>query len=307
MSTNDVSLAKASPYNYIPTRWIAILMLSLFGVSTFVHIVQAIKYCMYWLILTACLCGIIEVLGWSGRLWSSVSPLLLKLFQIQITCTIVAPTLLLAANFVILGEMIKFLGPAYIRISPKWYTIIFCTSISFCRLRYTSRSYLAQDIASLIIQGVGGGLAAAATDLKGANRGAHIMLAGIVFQLTVIILFSLLAMEYFIRYCYDAPISSRKASDDVTVTGQQRGVFTKKLKIMTCALAFSTMLLFIRAVYRTIELADGWHGRIISNETYFNVLDGAMVILAMYAINFVNPGLFVPPPSYPTDDKEILA
>jgi hypothetical protein len=29
---------------------------------------------MWWLLPTAALCGVIELLGWSGRLWSSISP-----------------------------------------------------------------------------------------------------------------------------------------------------------------------------------------------------------------------------------------
>ncbi|PPQ73629.1 hypothetical protein CVT26_010620 [Gymnopilus dilepis] len=148
-----------------------------------------------------------------------------------------------------------------------------------------------KDIASLIIQGVGGGLAAAATDLDGANMA------------TVIILFSLLSIEYFVRYHYDAPFSSRNGIDDLTLSGQRRERLAPKLKIMTCALSFSTLVLFIRAIYRTIELADGWNGRIISNETYFNVLDGAMVVLAMYTMNFINPGVFLPLSAYHTEKQ----
>jgi len=69
-----------------------------------------------------------------------------------------------------------------------------------------------------------------------------------------------------------------------------------------------------RAIYRTIELSEGWNGRIISNELYFStshiflvcfhcsqllmdnvidVLDGAMVTIAMYTINIGHPGLLL--------------
>ena len=102
------------------------------------HLGQATRYRMLWLFPTVCLCGLIEVLGWSGRLWSSFSPLLSTPFQIQcvqsalsslrkswrfghrITSTIIAPTPLLAVNFVVLGEIIKRLGSQYSRLSPKW-------------------------------------------------------------------------------------------------------------------------------------------------------------------------------------------
>ena len=48
-------------------------------------------------------------------------------------------------------------------------------------------------------------------------------------------------------------------------------------------------------MYRTIELVDGWDGRIISNELYFNVMDGAMIVAAMYCLNFFNPGRLLGP------------
>ncbi|PPQ70207.1 hypothetical protein CVT26_014464 [Gymnopilus dilepis] len=292
MSTsNGESLAQESPYNYVPSEAVAIVMIVLYSISTLAHTGQALKYRMLWLIPTAGLCGVIEILGWAGRLWSSFSPLLSTPFQIEITCTIVAPTPLLAANFVILGEIMKRIGPSYSRLSPKWYTIIFCTS----------------DVISLVVQGAGGGIAATAPDLNGANMGAHIMLGGIVFQLVVIIFYSMLALEYYTRYYYDSPIVSRGAEQLRTLDGQRRGTLTTKLQIMSYALAFSTTLLFIRAVYRTIELADGWTGRIISNQLYFNILDGMMVVLAMYTMNFINPGVFIGKHSLAVEKEKDLA
>ena len=47
------------------------------------HIAQAVRYRMWYLLYTAVLCGIIEILGWSGRLWSSWNPFLDTPFQIQ--------------------------------------------------------------------------------------------------------------------------------------------------------------------------------------------------------------------------------
>lgn len=37
-----------------------------------VHLAQSIRYRLWWLIPTAVVCGLAEILGWSGRLWSSV-------------------------------------------------------------------------------------------------------------------------------------------------------------------------------------------------------------------------------------------
>jgi len=100
----------------------------------------------------------------------------------------------------------------------------------------------------------------------------------------------ILAAEFFLRFIHDKPLrgspSSRK-QEDVTV------LLDKRMRIMIYGLIFNTTCLFIRAVYRTIELSDGWKGRIISTQLYFNVLDGAMVTMAIYTLNFTHPGFLL--------------
>ncbi|KAF8991637.1 RTA1 like protein-domain-containing protein [Cyathus striatus] len=275
------SEAVDSQYNYVPTKYVAIIMVVLFSLSAAIHTGQALYFRMWWLLPTACLCGIAEIIGWSARLWSSFSPTLSTPFEIQISTTIIAPTPLVAANFIILGRLISRVGPQYSRLSPKWYTIIFCSC----------------DIIALVIQGVGGGLAASADTSSGAETGAHIMLGGIVFQLAAIIVYALLATEFFLRYIHDKPfryqVTPFNSNTEYGKPTVMRGAMTQRQWLMSGALVFSTVLLFIRAVYRTIELSDGWHGRIISTQIYFNVLDGAMVILAMYTVNILHPGFLL--------------
>ncbi|KIK58627.1 hypothetical protein GYMLUDRAFT_45229 [Collybiopsis luxurians FD-317 M1] len=299
----DQDLASLSPYNYIPTEYVAIIFVTLFGISTALHTGQAIYSRTWWAFPTIVFAGILEIMGWSARLWSSISPLLLGPYEMQLTLTILAPTPFVAGNFVILGNMIKLLGPQYSRIPPRWYSIIFC---SF-------------DLISLIIQAVGGGLAAtAAGQGKDPTPGGHIMLGGIVFQMATITIYVFCASEFFTRFLKDLPLrpvirkdesggassdtiacpvitdaDQQPEKDDSSIITPKSIRMSAKLKLMTLALTFSTLCLFIRAVYRTIELTNGWSGRIISTQVYFNVLDGTMIVLAIYTMNFVHPGLFL--------------
>ncbi|KAJ7246443.1 RTA1-domain-containing protein [Mycena rebaudengoi] len=259
-------------YGYIPQESVAILFLVLFGISTILHLGQATYFRTWWLLPTACLCGVGELAGWGGRLWSSFSPQAGDPFLMQITTTIISPTPLLAVNFILLSRLVQRLGISYSWLPPKWYTIIFLTC----------------DIVALVVQGVGGGMASSAEDLAGANRGANVMLAGIIFQLVAIIVYSALAGDYFRRYLTDSPARTSVSST--------RGVLTPRLKIMIGALLFSTTVLFIRSIYRTIELQNGWNGRIIHTEVYFNVLDGGMVVLAIFTMNFAHPGFLLREP-----------
>ena len=98
-----------------------------------------------------------------------------------------------------------------------------------------------------------------------------------------ITVYSACATEFYIRYFKRRPV--RLDSGDTT-----RGYFDGHIKVMSLALAFNTTCLFIRyvsfvnisfhvlpiililyrAVYRTIELSNGWTGRIIGTQVYFS-------------------------------------
>ncbi|KAF8194060.1 RTA-like protein, partial [Mycena galopus ATCC 62051] len=248
-------------YGYVPEESVAIIFVTLYSISTILHIGQAIYFRIWWLFPTAVACGVGEIIGWSGRLWSSQNPYAYTPFLIQISTTVLAPSLLLAATFIIMSRIVAQLGTSYSWLTPKW-----------CKC---------WDCIALVVQAVGGGIASAATDLAGANKGANIMLGGIAFQFEVIIIFTILAVDFVQRYIRDRPV--RKA-------GSRRGVLFPHLKVM---LAFSTTVLFIRAVYRLIELAGGWEGPVVTTQVYFNVLDGAMATLAIFTLNFAHPGIFL--------------
>ena len=48
-----------------------------------VHMIQAKLYRMWWLFPTVCLCGVLEVIGWSAAVWSSFEPLLGAPFMME--------------------------------------------------------------------------------------------------------------------------------------------------------------------------------------------------------------------------------
>ncbi|KIK58626.1 hypothetical protein GYMLUDRAFT_262443 [Collybiopsis luxurians FD-317 M1] len=221
---------------------------------------QAIYFRTWWAFPTVVFAGILEIMGWSARLWSSISPFLLGPYEMQydlvlavlrcdnlsnparptdrLTLTILPPTPFVAGNFVILGNMIKLLGSEYSRIPPRW--------------------------------SVGGGMAATVVGQgKDPIPGGHIMLGGIVFQMATITIYVFCASEFFTRFLKDIPLRPiiRKdegggvSSDtiacpviidtdqppekgDTSIPKSTR--MSAKLKIMTPALAFSTLCLFIR-------------------------------------------------------------
>lgn len=282
---NDVG-----PYSYVPTEWICILFLVLYSISTILHLGQALKFRLWWMIPTATLAGILEIVGWSARLWSSQNPRLLTPFEMQLVGTVVAPTPLVAANFIILGRIINQVGPQYCRLTPKIYTIIFCCF----------------DVACLIVQALGGATAARAVSQgTDAATGANIMLGGIAAQLFAIVVYVTLASEYFLRLKFNAPF---RQVDESHLSEKGQGAVSKNLRILIYAMSFCTLCIFIRSVYRTVELAGGWFGPVITTQRYFDWLDGGMVTLAIYTLNFFHPGIWLNK-SVPTvrDDEEQVA
>ncbi|KAJ7816669.1 RTA1 like protein-domain-containing protein [Mycena olivaceomarginata] len=255
--TGPPTFIPPSQYGYTPHEYVAVIFLVVFGMSTILHIGQATYYRMWWLFPTACLCGIGEIIGW-GRIVSLV----------------VAPTPLIAVNFVLLSWIVIQLGPRYSWLSPRWYT----------------------DIIALLVQAAGGSIAGAASDHTRAQVGAHTMLGGILFQFVAMITYCCLAGDFLMRYAGDRPVKLDSSPSN-------RGVLLPGTKRMIYALAFSTLVLFIRSIYRIIELATGWHSTFMLNELYFNVLDGAMVALAIVVTNLEHPGRLIGPrkPEAPKD------
>ncbi|KAJ6556273.1 RTA1 like protein-domain-containing protein [Mycena capillaripes] len=268
-----------SPYHYIPTRWICITFLSLFGISTLLHVGQALIYRAWYTLPTAALCGVLEIVGWLARLSSSLDPGSLLPYEIQMTATIIAPTPLLAVNFLTPGKIIQRLGPQYSRLTPKIYSAVF----------------LACDLIALGVQAAGGALASIAVgkkkdpnNVRDQVQGGHIMLGGIIFQLTAIIVYVCLAAEFILRYTQDKPINRVAAA-----ASAHHGARTPRLTLLISALAANTACLVVRAVYRTVELIDGFSGPIISTQWYFNVFDGAMIVVALVLINVAHPEMLL--------------
>ncbi|KAH7101350.1 hypothetical protein BKA62DRAFT_703530, partial [Auriculariales sp. MPI-PUGE-AT-0066] len=194
-----------------PDGWICALYIALFGLTTCIHSVQAARFRLWWMVPTAVFCGLGEILGWSGRLWSSMNPALLTPFLMHFS-----PTFLVAANFIIIGRILRILGPQY------------------------SRSQ-----------------ASAAETLEAANRGANVMLGGIILQLVAIVLYVALAVEFFVRFARDVPVRKSGAYT------YRPSTIDEKVKRQIFGLGFGTIFLLIRTIYRTIELQDGWTGKCV--------------------------------------------
>ncbi|KAL4896994.1 RTA1 like protein-domain-containing protein [Aspergillus ambiguus] len=250
-------------YGYQPSQAAGIVFLVLFGLSMIAHTIQFTWSKTWWCAVFSVGC-LTEIIGWAGRTWSSECPYNMTAFLMQISTLIIAPVFFTAGIYVLLGRFIQILGRESSIMSPNLYLWIFCTC----------------DVISLVIQAIGGGLASVESDKVNGNTapGTHIMVAGIVFQLFSISVFVLCAADHVRR------VLRYRLWE--TVDGSFIPLF--------CAMIFSVLCIYVRSIYRTIELAEGWSGYLITTERYFIALDGAMMVAAVVVFNVIHPGFIMP-------------
>ncbi|KAH8699306.1 putative RTA1 domain protein [Talaromyces proteolyticus] len=251
------------PYNYVPSLGAGVAFCVLFGLSLAIHTAQ-FSWKRKWSYVLFSIGTLVEILGWAARTWSAHCPYKMTPFLMQTSTLILAPTFFTAGIYIILGEFIRLLGRKSSILSPTLYLCIFSTC----------------DVISLVIQAVGGGMASSATNKINGNTkpGTNLMVGGIVFQMASITVFVIFAIDFLVRVIRLDLLR--------TLQGSVLPLFS--------ATAFSVLCIYVRSIYRTIELLQGWSGPIISTERYFIVLDGCMMILAVAIFNVFHPAWFLP-------------
>lgn len=172
-------------------------------------------------------------------------------------CLTIAPVFFTASIYVTLSKVIMYLAPELSRFKPQLFYWIF---IPF-------------DIVCLILQSAGGAMSSSADD--GSNTGVDISMAGLVLQIIVLVLFMAAFSDYMIRY----------------LRSDQFSAFGWRLNTFFAGLVSAILLIFVRCVYRVVELKDGYSGDMITHEIPFILLEGVVVLLAAIALCFGHPGL----------------
>ncbi|OWZ54256.1 hypothetical protein C368_03395 [Cryptococcus neoformans 125.91] len=286
-----------SPYGYTPTEWVTIVFIVLFSVSGALHLVQAAIF-KYWIVFPTIAVGIaLEIIGWAGRYWSNQNILYNPPFLMQIITLIIAPVFFSAWDYTILGIAIQNLGRQYSMLAPKAYVALFVTC----------------DVISLILQAVGGGWAAS-SDFPVPKAPTNIMVAGIIFQLASMIIFSLLACDFMyrawrkkpyqrkVRQVVDEPIGETGSGATEGTEGSEgekfdeveRSAVVRGWWWVMAGTAICSLMIIVRGVYRSVELVQGWNGYVISREVYQDCLDGIPMFIAVLSINVFHPGFFLP-------------
>lgn len=202
-------------------------------------------------------------MGWAGRTLSSQCPYNDSAFLMQVTTLIIAPTFFSAAAYIVLGTLIKRVGRTSSLLSPTAYLIIFC----IC------------DGISLAVQAVGGALASIAQkNGTSTGTGTNIMVTGIVFQMAAMTVFVFLLGDFLRRVVW-------------RMGGMRK--LPRGAALVLPAMVSSVVTIYIRSIYRTVELLQGWRGYLIVHERYFIALAAAMMALAVAVYNVFDPAVLL--------------
>nr|XP_036580441.1 RTA1 like protein [Colletotrichum truncatum]KAF6788353.1 RTA1 like protein [Colletotrichum truncatum] len=216
---------------------------------------------------------VLETVGYVGRTLLHANPWNKDAFQMQICTIILGPTFICAGIYLTLKHVSANINPALSRIRPRWYPLIF----------------LPADLTCLIIQAIGGGLAAAAgqTNKKLLDGGNQAIIAGIVLQVVVLVLFGVAGADYWIRLSKwaktpDADPESLAIWHD------------KKFKTFIYSMTGAYACVMIRCIYRVAEMAGGWGNHIMQDEVSFMILDGGLVLICVSLLTVFHPGFYLP-------------
>ncbi|KAK8230495.1 sphingoid long-chain base transporter RSB1 [Phyllosticta capitalensis] len=248
--------------------------LALFACSTIVFLCQGIFSRRFLGFTIAMVSGdLLEVLGYVGRIMSYYNPFSEDGFLMQIVCLTIAPAFMAAGIYLCLSRIVSTFGAENSRLKPLSYPRIFIPC----------------DIVSLLLQAAGGGIASGASHSdKDPSAGNNIMLAGLAFQVFTLLIFIVLACDFGVRtYRRVQHLGATQALDPTHARLRSSWAFQGFL----VALAFATLCIFTRSVYRVAELSEGWNGHLIETQSYFIGLEGAIVGAAMVALNAFHPGL----------------
>ncbi|KIX05063.1 uncharacterized protein Z518_05935 [Rhinocladiella mackenziei CBS 650.93] len=259
-----------SIYGYYPSIGANCFFVAFFAMCGALQLYAGIRYKTWTYLIAMFLACVDQSLGYIGRVILHQNPFNRVGFQIQICCLILGPAFNSAAIYLVLKHITLCFGPEYSRIRPNWYTWIFISG----------------DLVSLVIQAFGGALAATANDnLDRQKLGDDLMMAGIAFQVVTLLFFAGAASWYVIR---------RRRAHQPYTTEATHFLRSRKFRLFVIGFTLAFAAIFIRCVYRIVEMAGGWRNPVMQNEGAFIALDGCMVSFATLVQTLLHPGFCFP-------------
>lgn len=274
--------------------WPNLTFTIVFGVLFVLHVLIAgwSRY-FYFGLIFFCGCGL-TFAGYLARCFSVGNEDQEDPFLCQFICLTISPAFIMAGIYYVLGRMLKLHGDNFSVLKPRWFSYIFVTC----------------DVISLVVQAVGGVMAAiGVTQKTGTTNGTNVMVGGIAFQVMSMTLFEIALLEFcykiYFRNTPEVKFSLQNFFALVfdTKRGKQMRLLlepnyvatyqsvraTRMFPYIPLALFIATAFIYIRCIYRLVELAGGWSGFVITHEAFLFGLDAIQVMLCCSTMALFHP------------------
>lgn len=280
-------------YGYVMNKGVNIFFLVAFGLVLFFNIGMLWKSRYHWYNVTF-MCGfILEFLGFLGRVLSTTDYDDVNYYLLQYAPLTIAPAFIMGGIYFIFAQNVIMYGREYTVLKPMWYTYFF----------------VASDVICLVIQGVGGGMASgAAKDMEDTDPGTWTMFVGVLAQVIAMSVFMIFWFNFLYRLYFrhakdiEGEWKEKKRSpwnffrillnlrstrtykstqleqfyNEKYVSQRQR----KLVPYFPLAITIAVIAIYIRCIYRVVELKQGFSGYLITHEVYIMVLDAMLVLIA---------------------------
>ncbi|ODV93596.1 hypothetical protein PACTADRAFT_29706, partial [Pachysolen tannophilus NRRL Y-2460] len=252
----------------VPNYAFNLAMAIIFGILLLFNLITFAIYRQYWFGTAFVIATFLEMLGYIGRTLSHSATNNMNDFLIQFICLTIAPVFTMGGIYYQLAKLGAVYGEHFSRLKPIYYSYVFVSC----------------DILSLVIQALGGGIAGTATANDESNTtGTHVFVGGLALQVFSMAIFLCFMFDFlhavYIRAKKDLPSPDEPLES--LYNPKYAYIRARPLfKYFNFAVTIATLFVFVRCIYRVVELAEGWSGFLMTHETYFIILDALMMSIA---------------------------
>lgn len=267
MSTNPYAL-------YVPSLASGIAFVTVFAIFLTFHLLISLRYFqrrffIYWSFGLIC-----QILGFAGRIWITKNDFNVSAHIFSSVCTSLAPSFFLAGLYYISGEVFKVFGSDFIYLNISLILLILKIA----------------NVTAGILQGVGSGLITNYDSLKvGTNVGLDLIVAGLAFQVLTLTCFQIL----WYVFIYKVRQSKHQFNNEKFDKNYQHITSKRSIYYLFITFSFAIAFMFIRSIYRLIEMSEGLLSVLATKEIYYNLLDGMMIALVCLVISIIPPSILL--------------
>jgi len=205
-------------------------------------------------------------LGIGLRFGLHVQPDSRGLYITEYLFVVLSPCAFIAADYVLLGRLAKYLG-------ADQHLIVSSQKIT--------RVYIASDIITFLIQAAGGTISSGANNVKHGLLGSRVFLAGLVSQLLSFSTFWCIYLIFLYRVYKHSP---------EIWTMDKAQPWYNSWRTLATVLFLSCIGIMIRSGFRVAELSQGFNGPLTTSESLFYGLDTLALFIAISLYVHFGPG-----------------